>query len=58
MVSVSYTCQACDGEFIAMWTMEEAQEEAKRVWGEETVESEEMAQVCDNCYKRIIAKLS
>lgn len=53
-----YTCAVCQGEFVSVWSEDEAYDEAVTVFGEKTVKTMEMAKVCDLCYKKLIANFS
>lgn len=53
-----YTCASCKESYTSVWSEDEAYDEAVGVWGEKTVKTQEMATVCDPCYKKLMAKFS
>ena len=53
MTGREYKCAACEGIFYAEWTEEEAVAEAKDIFGVAVMDDAE--QVCDDCYKKIMA---
>lgn len=46
-----FRCEACNGIFVKDWSEAEAAKEAE----ENGFENEELAEVCDDCYKRIMS---
>jgi len=50
-----YRCAACGGTFEEAWTDEEANAEARDVFGMDHEQDPTMALVCDDCYKAMIA---
>ena len=53
MKEKKYKCDACGGTFVADWTEEDAlKEKAANGWG--GMDHKAMAQVCDDCYEKIM----
>jgi hypothetical protein len=50
----TYTCAACEGVFDYGWTEEEALAEKEENFGD--MPTEEMAVVCDDCYRKMFGK--
>ena len=53
---LTFTCEMCGGTFAEGWTDEEALAEAKKHFGKSVIK-EEMATVCDDCYRRVNPEL-
>ncbi len=51
--SNEYQCQMCKGIFEFGWTQEEAEEEAKKAFGDNVLDTK-CGLVCDDCYKQIM----
>ncbi len=43
-----YKCNSCQNIYEKGWTDEEAENEAKEIWGE--IQQVEMAIICDDCF--------
>ena len=57
MKNNEYKCAICSGVFKKGWTDEEANKEAKELWGvDNTNENENMSIVCDYCFHKIYPK--
>jgi len=53
-----YTCAACGGTFTAEWSTEEAEAEALEIFGiVDASRDPDMAEICDDCFKRLTAWL-
>ena len=47
-----YTCALCNGVFQAAWNDDEANREAKEIWGvDRASESDDFTVVCDSCFQ-------
>lgn len=55
--SHKYTCANCLGEFETGWTDEEALAEYEQQFPRSHAAGEEMAMVCDDCYKQMADQL-
>jgi len=51
----TYVCGLCHEEFFKGWSDNEAEAEANAVFGDDVLE-EECAILCDDCYKKVMAK--
>jgi DNA-directed RNA polymerase subunit RPC12/RpoP len=57
MTGVLYTCAVCDEEFESERSNEEAKAESEAIWGEKPSD-ETHDVVCDDCFKRLMARIS
>ena len=51
-MSDTFTCEMCGNTFEKGWTDEEAQDEARQIFGE--IPPEEQALTCDDCWRRFL----
>ena len=51
-----YTCKECGGTFESPGTVEEAEEEAEKVFGFIPIGSDRV-EVCDECYEKLMVEI-
>ena len=59
MKSDKFKCKQCGGEFEEKWTEERALAEYRKIFKKLPGElKEDKAALCDNCYKKLMIKIS